>query len=107
MYDKLAGMTGTAVTEAAELAGTYGLQVVPIPTNKPLIRNDEGDLIYKSLEGKLQSVADDVEARYNAGQPVLVGPASAATSALVSRPPHKPGVRPPVPHTPPDPQFRA
>ena len=106
MYDKLAGMTGTAVTEAAELAGTYGLQVVPIPTNKPLIRNDEGDLIYKSLEGKLQSVADDVEARYNAGQPVLVGTASVATSELVSRTLDKRGVRHQVLNAKPERQFR-
>src|SRR3546814_11841682 len=104
MYDKLAGMTGTAVTEAAELAGTYGLQVVPIPTNKPLIRNDEGDLIYKSLEGKLQSVADDVEARYNAGQPVLVGTAPVAPSALVSRTLAPRGVRPQVPTAKPKPE---
>src|SRR3546814_7452069 len=106
MYDKLAGMTGTPATEAAELAGTYGLQVVPIPTNKPLIRNDEGDLIYKSLEGKLQSVADDVEARYNAGQPVLVGTASVATSELVSRTLDKRGVRHQVLNAKPERQFR-
>ena len=106
MYDKLAGMTGTAVTEAAELAGTYGLQVVPIPTNKPLVRNDEGDLIYKSLDGKLAAVADDVEARYKAGQPVLVGTASVATSELVSRTLDKRGVKHQVLNAKPERQFR-
>ena len=67
MYDKLAGMTGTAVSEAAELANTYDLQVVPVPTNEPLIRKDKGDLIYKTLEGKFDAVADDVEERYRRG----------------------------------------
>ena len=106
MYDKLAGMTGTATTEAAELAGTYGLQVVPIPTNKPLIRKDEGDLIYKSLDGKFEAVADDVEARYEAGQPVLVGTASVATSEVVSRVLDKRGIRHQVLNAKPERQFR-
>jgi preprotein translocase subunit SecA len=106
MYDKLAGMTGTATTEAAELASTYGLQVVPIPTNRPLIRNDEGDLIYKSLDGKFEAVADDVEARYKAGQPVLVGTASVATSETVSRVLDKRGIRHQVLNAKPERQFR-
>ena len=106
MYEKLAGMTGTAVTEAAELAGTYGLQVVPIPTNKPLVRADEGDLIYKTLDGKLQSVADDVEVRFKSGQPVLVGTASVATSELVSRTLDKRGVKHQVLNAKPERQFR-
>ena len=60
MYDKLAGMTGTAQTEASELAATYGLQVVPIPTNRPLVRADEQDLIYKTEAVKFDAVVDDV-----------------------------------------------
>ena len=63
MYDKLAGMTGTALTEAAELMGTYGLQVVPIPTHRPLARVDEGDLIFRTEEAKFNAVADDIEER--------------------------------------------
>ncbi|MFP5322437.1 MAG: preprotein translocase subunit SecA, partial [Acidimicrobiia bacterium] len=106
MYDKLAGMTGTATSEAAELANTYGLQVVPIPTNEPVIREDMGDLIYKSLDGKLQAVAEDVEARYKAGQPVLVGTASVATSELVSRTLDKRGVPHQVLNAKPERQFR-
>ena len=106
MYDKLAGMTGTATTEAAELASTYGLQVVPIPTNRPLVRKDEGDLIYKSLDGKFEAVAEDVEARYEAGQPVLVGTASVATSEVVSRVLDKRGIRHQVLNAKPERQFR-
>ena len=106
MYDKLAGMTGTATTEAAELASTYGLQVVPIPTNEPVVRADQGDLIYKTLDGKLAAVADDVEERYKAGQPVLVGTASVATSELVSRTLDKRGVPHQVLNAKPERQFR-
>ncbi len=106
MYDKLAGMTGTATTEAAELASTYDLQVVPIPTNMPLIRNDEGDLIYKTLDGKFDSVAEDVAGRYQSGQPVLVGTASVATSERVSRVLDKNGIPHQVLNAKPERQFR-
>ncbi len=80
LYDKLAGMTGTAVTEAAEFASTYDLAVVPIPTNVPVVRVDEGDLIYKTEAAKYDAVVDDIVARYEAGQPVLVGTVSVAKS---------------------------
>jgi preprotein translocase subunit SecA len=106
MYDKLAGMTGTATSEAAELASTYGLQVVPIPTNEPVVRADEGDLIYKTLDGKLQAIADDVEERYKAGQPVLVGTASVATSEVIARTLDKRGVPHQVLNAKPERQFR-
>ncbi|MDZ7675280.1 MAG: preprotein translocase subunit SecA [Acidimicrobiales bacterium] len=106
MYDKLAGMTGTATSEAAELANTYGLQVVPIPTNEPLIRKDEGDLIYKTLDGKLGALADDVGERYERGQPVLVGTASVATSERVSSTLDKRGVPHQVLNAKPERQFR-
>ncbi|MBI2709183.1 MAG: preprotein translocase subunit SecA [Actinobacteria bacterium] len=85
MYDKLAGMTGTAVTEAAEFANTYELQVVPIPTNKPLIRKDQADLIYKTEEAKFEAVVDDIVERWDAGQPVLVGTISVEKSERLSR----------------------
>ena len=65
MYDKLAGMTGTAQTEAAELMGTYGLGVVPVPTNKPLVRIDQADLIYKGEVGKFSAIIDDIEERHD------------------------------------------
>jgi len=92
MYDKLAGMTGTASTEAAEFANTYDLQVVPVPTNKPTARADEGDLIYKSEDGKFGAVVDDIAERYEAGQPVLVGTISVEKSEKLSRMLEKRGV---------------
>jgi preprotein translocase subunit SecA len=85
MYDKLAGMTGTAATEAAEFANTYELQVVPVPTNKPVARVDHGDLIYKTEDGKFGAVVDDIAERYEAGQPVLVGTISVEKSEKLSR----------------------
>ena len=66
MYDKLAGMTGTAQTEAAELMNTYGLAVVPIPTNMPMVRADQADLIYKSEDSKFGAVVDDIAEQYEA-----------------------------------------
>lgn len=85
MYEKLAGMTGTAQSEAAELASTYNLQVVPIPTHRPLARIDQGDLIYKSEDAKFNAVVDDIESRYETGQPVLVGTISVEKSEKLSR----------------------
>ncbi|HMD47279.1 MAG TPA: preprotein translocase subunit SecA, partial [Acidimicrobiales bacterium] len=85
LYEKLGGMTGTAETEAAEFASTYNLTVVPIPTNRPLIRLDEPDLIFKSEEAKFAAVVDDIAGRHERGQPVLVGTASVAKSELLSR----------------------
>ncbi len=85
MYDKLAGMTGTAQTEAAELATTYELQVVPVPTNKPTVRMDQADLIYKTEEAKFRAVVDDIEQRNAKGQPVLVGTISVEKSEYLAR----------------------
>ncbi|WP_298211759.1 preprotein translocase subunit SecA [Ferrimicrobium sp.] len=85
LYEKLAGMTGTAETEAAEFASTYHLTVVPIPTNKPVVRTDHGDLIFKTEEAKFNAVVDDIEARFERGQPVLVGTISVAKSELLSK----------------------
>jgi len=85
MYDKLSGMTGTAQTEAAELMNTYGLQVVPIPTNRSMVRVDNADLIYKSETAKFTAVVDDIEAKHKTGQPILVGTVSVEKSELLSR----------------------
>src|SRR5205085_3609335 len=73
LYEKLAGMTGTAETEAGEFAHTYNMPVVPIPTHKPMIREDHSDLIYKTEEAKFAAVVEDLAERYESGQPVLVG----------------------------------
>jgi preprotein translocase subunit SecA len=85
MYEKLSGMTGTAETEAGEFAGTYGLSVVPIPTNKDMIRADQADLVFKTEEAKFNAVVEDLVERHEKGQPVLVGTASVAKSELLSR----------------------
>jgi preprotein translocase subunit SecA len=84
LYDKLSGMTGTAVTEAAEFASTYELSVVPIPTHRPLARIDQGDLIYKTEQAKFEAVCEDLVERYETGQPVLVGTVSVEKSELLS-----------------------
>ena len=94
MYEKLAGMTGTAQSDAAELAGTYELQVVPIPTNRPMVRADEADLIYKTEDAKFGAVVDDIAERYETGQPVLVGTISVEKSEKLSRLLDKQGIRP-------------
>ena len=85
LYDKLAGMTGTASTEAAELMNTYGLGVVPIPTNMPVGRVDQADLIYKNEDSKFEAIVRDIEERFEAGQPVLVGTVSVEKSEHLSR----------------------
>jgi preprotein translocase subunit SecA len=84
LYEKLSGMTGTAQTEAAELHQTYKLGVVPIPTNKPMVRMDQTDLIYKTEDAKFSAVIDDIAERHEKGQPVLVGTASVAKSERLS-----------------------
>jgi len=93
MYSKLAGMTGTAQTEAAELMNTYGLNVVPIPTNRPMVREDESDLIYKSEDAKFASVVDDIVERNAKGQPILVGTVSVEKSEVLSRKLQQRGVK--------------
>ena len=85
LYDKLAGMTGTAETEAAELHEIYKLGVVPIPTNRDMVRKDETDLIYKTEEAKFIAVTDDISERYEKGQPVLIGTTSVERSEYLSR----------------------
>lgn len=84
MYDKLSGMTGTAQTEAAELHSIYKLGVVPIPTNRPMIRKDQADLVYRTEEAKFGAVVDDIVGRHGEGQPVLVGTVSVEKSEYLS-----------------------
>jgi preprotein translocase subunit SecA len=84
MYDKLAGMTGTALTEATEFMKIYELAVVQIPTNRPMVRNDVNDQVYKTKEGKRTAVVREIETRSKAGQPVLVGTISVEESELLS-----------------------
>jgi preprotein translocase subunit SecA len=85
MYHKLAGMTGTAETEAAELWSIYKLDVVTIPTNIPIVRKDEQDLVYKTKREKFKAVIDEIERLRDAGRPVLVGTTSVEISELLSR----------------------
>jgi preprotein translocase subunit SecA len=85
LYNKLCGMTGTAVTEAAEFGSTYHIQVVPIPTNLPMVRQDLPDFIYRTEKAKFNAVVEDVAERFEKGQPVLVGTASVEKSEVLSR----------------------
>ena len=84
MYDKLAGMTGTAVTEAEEFDKIYKLDVVVLPTNRPMVRDDADDLVYRTVEGKYRAVAEEVEETHATGRPVLVGTVSIESSEYLS-----------------------
>jgi preprotein translocase subunit SecA len=84
MYDKLAGMTGTALTEATEFMKIYKLPVIQVPTNQPMVRADRNDQVYKTKDGKWAAVLNEIEARHQAGQPVLVGTISVEVSELLS-----------------------
>ena len=85
LYDKLAGMTGTAMTEANEFQQTYKLGVVPIPTNRPMVRADQADVVYQTAQAKFDSLVEDIGERHEKGQPVLVGTTSVEKSELVSK----------------------
>jgi preprotein translocase subunit SecA len=85
LYEKLAGMTGTAETEAAELASIYNLEVTAIPTNQPVARDDQPDLVYKTEEGKFAALIEDVTERHERGQPVLMGTVSIERSEMLAR----------------------
>ena len=93
MYDKLAGMTGTAQTEAAELSAIYKLGVVTIPTNMPMIRMDQADLIYRTADAKFDAVVEDIVERHAEGQPILVGTVSVEKSEHLSSLLRRRGVR--------------
>jgi preprotein translocase subunit SecA len=92
-YEKLAGMTGTAITEATEFMKIYELQVVEIPTNRPMVRKDNNDQIYKTKDGKWEAVAREIEQRHEDGQPVLVGTISVEVSELLSSELTKRGIK--------------
>jgi preprotein translocase subunit SecA len=93
LYEKLSGMTGTAETEAAEFMATYKLGVVPIPTNRPMLRKDQSDLVYKNEQAKFEQVVEDIVRRHGTGQPVLVGTTSVEKSELLSKMLAKKGVK--------------
>ncbi|MEO6723689.1 MAG: preprotein translocase subunit SecA [Blastocatellia bacterium] len=84
MYQKLGGMTGTAETEAAEFAKIYDLEVASVPTHRPMVRTDNPDMIYRTLDEKWEAVVDEIKELYEKGQPVLVGTVSVETSELIS-----------------------
>ena len=93
MYDKLSGMTGTAMTESAEFQSIYSLGVIPIPTNQPMVREDQSDFVYKTEAAKYVAVVEDIAERHSAGQPVLVGTVSVEKSEHLSQLLHKKGVQ--------------
>ncbi|WP_391120422.1 preprotein translocase subunit SecA [Psychrobacillus sp. L3] len=84
MYDKLSGMTGTAKTEEEEFRNIYNMNVIAIPTNRPITRDDRADLIYASMNGKYEAVAADIAERHKIGQPVLIGTVAIETSEIIS-----------------------
>ena len=84
MYEKLSGMTGTAETESEELGETYGLDVIVIPTNRPMVRQDNSDVIYRTLPEKWDAIVEEIKERHENGQPVLVGTVSVENSELVA-----------------------
>ncbi|MEI4769634.1 preprotein translocase subunit SecA [Psychrobacillus sp. FJAT-51614] len=85
MYDKLSGMTGTAKTEEEEFRNIYNMNVIAIPTNRPIMRDDRADLIYASMNGKFEAVAADIAERNKNGQPVLIGTVAIETSEIISK----------------------
>src|SRR5258705_7861731 len=85
LYEKLAGMTGTAETEATEFQNIYKLGVIVIPTNKPCVRADENDIVYKTRREKYNAIIDDIERRHRLGQPMLVGTVTVEASEVLSR----------------------
>lgn len=93
MYEKLAGMTGTAKTEEEEFRNIYNMNVIVIPTNRPIIRDDRPDLIYSTMKGKFRAVVEDIAERHKKGQPVLVGTVAIETSELVSQMLMKKGIK--------------
>ncbi len=84
MYEKISGMTGTAKTEEDEFRGIYNLDVVQIPTNRPMLRKDTNDMVYKSKKGKFMAVVEEIVARHQTGQPILVGTVNVETSEMLS-----------------------
>ncbi|WP_347862389.1 preprotein translocase subunit SecA [Salimicrobium sp. PL1-032A] len=85
MYEKISGMTGTAKTEQEEFLSIYNMHVVQIPTNKPIVREDHADLVYKTTDGKFRAVVEEIKSLHDKGQPVLVGTVAVETSEIISR----------------------
>ena len=93
MYEKLSGMTGTAKTEEEEFRNIYNMNVVMIPTNRPIARDDRADLIYATMDGKFRAVVEDIAERHQNGQPILVGTVAIETSEIISKYLSKKGIR--------------
>ena len=93
MYEKLSGMTGTAKTEEEEFRNIYNMNVVMIPTNRPIARDDRADLIYATMDGKFRAVVEDIAERNQKGQPILVGTVAIETSEIISKYLSKKGIR--------------
>ena len=93
MYEKLSGMTGTAKTEEEEFRNIYNMNVIVIPTNRDIVRDDRADLIYASMDGKFRAVVEDIAERHQKGQPVLVGTVAIETSEIISKYLSKKGIR--------------
>ena len=93
MYEKLSGMTGTAKTEEEEFRNIYNMNVIVIPTNRPIVRDDRADLIYATMDGKFRAVVEDIAERHQKGQPVLVGTVAIETSEIISKYLSKKGIR--------------
>jgi preprotein translocase subunit SecA len=93
MYEKLSGMTGTAKTEEEEFRNIYNMNVVMIPTNRPIARDDRADLIYSTMDGKFRAVVEDIAERHQKGQPILVGTVAIETSEIISKYLTKKGIR--------------
>ena len=93
MYEKLSGMTGTAKTEEEEFRNIYNMNVVMIPTNRPIARDDRADLIYSTMDGKFRAVVEDIAERHQKGQPILVGTVAIETSGIISKYLTKKGIR--------------
>ena len=93
LFNKLAGMTGTAKTEEEEFRTIYNMRVIEIPTNKPIIRDDKPDLVFANQKAKFKAICDEVERRHSYGQPILLGTVSVETSELLSRMLNKRGIK--------------
>jgi preprotein translocase subunit SecA len=93
LYDKLAGMTGTAITEATEFMKIYEMPVVEVPTNQPMVRKDQNDQIFKTKDGKWKAVLDAIVSRHEAGQPILVGTVSVEVSEMISEALKRQGIK--------------
>lgn len=92
LYDHLAGMTGTALTEAEEFASIYKLDVIVVPTNRPVVRKDNSDMVYRTHDAKFRAIVEDIKERHEIGQPILVGTASVEKSEILSEMLSKEGV---------------